>query len=187
MYIKLFIRLCSFTLVVCFSAEINRKVREEIISDVLNLYHSNPTEESFRHYAPNAQFEDPFQFSGNLLSVKSAFKALPKIFKESQVLKSDAEINTNPMTLNLETRYEWKGIKKDTTLRSTVLLTLNDQEQVVRHEERWNGEPIPNAESGFFGRIKEVYLTIAAFNLKLVHFIYNCRHYGILQAILYMQ
>jgi len=139
-----------------FSANSNRKIREEIISDVLNLYNSNPTEESFRHYAPNAQFEDPLQFSGNLASVKSAFKSLPKIFKDSQVTKSDADIDTNPMKLNLETRYEWKGISKETIIRSIVLLTLNDQEQVIRHEERWNGEPIPNAESGFFGRIKEV-------------------------------
>ncbi|CAF3127223.1 unnamed protein product [Rotaria sp. Silwood2] len=38
---------------------INRKIREEIISDVLNLYNSNPTEESFRDNTLNAQFEDP--------------------------------------------------------------------------------------------------------------------------------
>lgn len=139
-----------------FSADTNRRIREEIIVDVLNLYNSNPTEESFRHYAPNAEFEDPLQYSGNLSSIKSAFKSLPKIFKDSEVIKSAADIDTNPMRLNLETRYEWKGIKKDTVIRSIVLLTLNDQEQIVRHEERWNGEPIPNAESGFFGRIKEV-------------------------------
>lgn len=139
------------------SADSNRKIREEIISDILNLYNSNPTEESFRHYASNAEFEDPFQYSGSLPSVKSAFKSLPKIFKDSEVTKSDADIETNPMKLNLETRYEWKGIKKETVLRSIVLLTLNDQQEIIRHEERWNGEPIPNAESGFFGRIKEVY------------------------------
>ena len=139
-----------------FLADANRQIREEIIVDVLNLYNSNPTEESFRHYAPNAEFEDPLQYSGNLSSVKSAFKSLPKIFKDSEVIKSDADIETNPMRLNLETRYEWKAIKKDTIIRSIVLLTLNDQEQIVRHEERWNGEPIPHAESGFFGRIKEV-------------------------------
>jgi hypothetical protein len=139
-----------------FSANSSQKIREEIISDVLNLYNSNPTEESFRHYAENAQFEDPLQFSGNLSSIKSAFKSLPILFKDSEVTKSDADIETNPMKLNIETRYEWKGIKKETVIRSIVLLTLNNQEQIVRHEERWNGEPIPNAESGFFGRIKEV-------------------------------
>lgn len=137
------------------STDANLKIREEIIADVLNLYNSNPTEESFRHYSVDAQFEDPLQFSGNLSSVKSAFKSLPKIFKDSEVTKSDADINTNPMKLMLETRYEWKGIKKETTIRSLVLLTLNEQEKIIRHEERWNGEPIPNAESGFFGRIKE--------------------------------
>ncbi len=139
-----------------FLADSNRKIREEIITDVLNLYNSNPTEESFRHYAPNAEFEDPLQYSGNLASVKSAFKSLTKIFKDSEVTKSESNIETNPMTLNLETRYEWKGFNKETVIRSIVLLTLNDQEQIIRHEERWNGEPIPNAESGFFGRIKEV-------------------------------
>ncbi len=122
----------------------------------MNLYNSNPTEESFRHYAIDAKFEDPLQYSANLSSIKSAFKSLPIIFKDSEVKKLDADIETNPMRLNLETRYEWKGIRKGTTIRSIVLLTLNDQEQIVRHEERWNGEPIPNAESGFFGRIKEV-------------------------------
>ena len=137
-------------------AAANRKVREEIIADVLNLYNSKPTEQSFRHYSANAQFEDPLQFSGNLSSVKSAFKSLPMIFKDSEVTKSDAEIDTNPLKLMLETRYEWKGIKKETVIRSLVLLTLNEQEEIIRHEERWNGEPIPNAESGFFGRIKEV-------------------------------
>jgi hypothetical protein len=78
------------------------------------------------------------------------------LFKDSEVTKSDAEIDTNPMKLMIETRYEWKGIKKETVIRSLVLLTLNEQEKIIRHEERWNGEPIPNAESGFFGRIKEV-------------------------------
>ena len=139
-----------------FKANSNRKIREEIITDVINLYNSNPTEESFRHYAENAQFEDPLQFSGNLSSVKSAFKSLTKVFNDSVVTRSDADIETNPMKLSLETHYEWKGIKKETVIRSIVLLTLNDQEQVIRHEERWDGEPIPNAESGFFGRIKEV-------------------------------
>ncbi len=167
-----------------FSANSNRKIREEIISDVLNLYNSNPTEESFRHYAPNAQFEDPLQFSGNLASVKSAFKSLPKIFKDSQVTKSDADIDTNPMKLNLETRYEWKGISKETIIRSIVLLTLNDQEQVIRHEERWNGEPIPNAESGFFGRIKEVNSNQ---QIILLCFFYSFRHYVMLREILFMQ
>ena len=153
-------KLCIFTYLIYFlnisSAESNRKVREEIISDVLNLYNSNPTEESFRHYAEDAQFEDPLQFSRNLPSIKSAFKSLPKVFKDSEVTKSDVEIEKNPLILNLETRYEWNGINKETVIRSVVLLTLNEQEQIVRHEERWNGEPIPNAESGFFGRIKEV-------------------------------
>ena len=153
-------KLCTFTYLLYFftisSADINRKIREEIISDVLNLYNSNPTEESFRHYAENAQFEDPLQFSRNLPSIKSAFKSLPKIFKDSEVTKSDAGIETNPITLNLETRYEWNGINKETVIRSLVLLTLNEQEQIIRHEERWDGEPIPNAESGFFGKVKEV-------------------------------
>jgi hypothetical protein len=139
-----------------FSANSNRQIREEIISDVLNLYNSNPTEESFRHYAQNAQFEDPVDFSGHLSSVKSAFKFLPKIFKDSRVTKSEADIDTNPMKLTLETRYEWKGVHTETIVHSIVFLTLNDQEQIIRHEERWNGQPIPNAQSGFFGRIKEV-------------------------------
>ena len=151
--------LISFlSLINIFLADSDRRIRKEILLDVLNLYNSNPTEESFRHYAPNAEFEDPLQYSGNLSSVKSAFKSLPIIFKDSEVKNIDADIETNPMRINLETCYEWKGIKKETTIRSILLLTLNDQQQIVRHEERWNGEPIPNAESGFFGRIKEVNL-----------------------------
>lgn len=144
-------------------AESVRQIRGEIVVDILNLYNSNPTEESFRHYASNAVFEDPLEYASNLPSVKSAFKSLPLVFKDSEVIKSDANISTNPMTINLETRYEWKGIKKDTIIRSIVFLTLNDKEEIIRHEERWNGEPIPNAQSGFFGRIKEVYLHLTQF------------------------
>ncbi|CAF4558777.1 unnamed protein product [Rotaria sp. Silwood2] len=48
-----------FIFILYFSTDINRKIREEIISDVLNLYNSNPTEESFRDNTLNAQFEDP--------------------------------------------------------------------------------------------------------------------------------
>jgi hypothetical protein len=148
------------------------------------LYNSNPTEESFRHYAPNAQFEDPLQFSANLPSVKSAFKSLPMIFKNSEVTKSEADIDTNPMRLNLETRYEWKAFNKETVIRSIVLLTLNDQEQILRHEERWNGEPIPNAESGFFGRIKEVNSNK---EINSLCFLYYFRHYVMLQEVLFTQ
>jgi hypothetical protein len=167
-FVNLIILLFYFYYLKYFSADQNRKIREEIISDVLNLYNSNPTEESFRHYAETAQFEDPLQFSGNLPSVKSAFKSLPMIFKDSEVTKSDADIDTNPMKLILETRYEWKGIRKETVIHSIVFLTLNEQEQIIRHEERWNGEPIPNAESGFFGRIKEVSIKLKNSFLYLI-------------------
>jgi len=150
----------------------------------LNLYNSNPTEESFRHYAPYAQFEDPVEFCVNLASVKAAFQSLPLIFKNSEVTKSEAVIDTNPMTLYLETHYEWKKFNTDTVIRSVVLLTLNDQEQIVRHEERWNGEPIPNAESGFFGRIKEVNSNK---EINSLCFLYYFRDYVMLQELLFMQ
>ncbi|CAF1001858.1 unnamed protein product [Didymodactylos carnosus] len=126
-----------------------------MVQDVLDLYNSNPTDKAFRHYDDQAQFEDPLQFSGNLSSVKSAFKALPKVFEDSTVVRSDADIESNPdlIQISLRTIYKMK-IGGETTMDSVVLLSIKDN-KIIRHEERWNGEEIPNKETSFLGRIRE--------------------------------
>ncbi|CAF0918673.1 unnamed protein product [Didymodactylos carnosus] len=139
-------------------SSMDMKIRQEIVHDVLELYSSHATSTSFRHYAEDAKFEDPLQYSANLSSVKSAFYSLEKIFKRSQVLEYQTDFDSEPncIKIHLKTKYEWKLVSKETIIESTILLYLNDKQQIVRHEERWNGKEISNAETSFMGRIKEV-------------------------------
>ena len=71
------------------------------------------------------------------------------------------------MKLIIETNYQWKFLNIQTTIRSVVLLTLNQSEEIIRHEERWNGDPIPNYKSGLIGSIKQVFSRINSFSFLI--------------------
>ena len=141
-------------------------LRQEILADVLQLYRCQPSDQCFRHYDEKAEFEDPLQYSDNLSSVKSAFYALPKLFSKSELLKVDPDLS-DPTCLkaDISTKYYWKLFSKETIINSKLLLFMKD-DKIIRHEERWDGEPLPTAQTSMVGRVKE---NLRHLNGQIVH------------------
>ena len=64
---------------------------KEIVEDLLKLYQCHPTEEAYRHFDANIEFEDPLEYAKGADSVRSSFNSLPKLFTKSETLWSKTE------------------------------------------------------------------------------------------------
>ncbi|KAL8698238.1 MAG: hypothetical protein Q9201_006678 [Fulgogasparrea decipioides] len=136
----------------------------QIIEDVLNLYQLHPTEDAYRHYAPNAEFHDPVSIASGLDSIRSQFNGMPKLFAESVTKKWDvlAEAPPNALAFNLDQHYvfkspiPFKSKGAEQTVNSKVTFHFNDQGLIVKHDEEWDHQTNKTAgDSGFMGKVME--------------------------------
>ncbi|KAI4183251.1 MAG: hypothetical protein L6R41_005493 [Letrouitia leprolyta] len=141
---------------------------QTLITDILQLYQLNPSEQAYRHYSPEAIFHDPVSIAKGLDSIKSQFNGMPKIFAESttekcDLLANDSSSPPNSIALNLTQRYVFKspipfkskGAEK--TVNSKVTFTLDGKGRISRHDEEWDhaGNKSGGGEDGWWGKIME--------------------------------
>lgn len=136
---------------------------KQLIDDVLLLYQLNPSEQAYRHYAPNAVFHDPVSIAEGLDSIKSQFNGMPKLFAESTTQKCDvlAESAPNTIAINLTQHYVFKspipfkskGAEK--AVNSKVTFTLNADGLIEGHDEEWDHQGNKTEDDGFMGKLME--------------------------------
>ncbi|KAL3838160.1 hypothetical protein ACJIZ3_022751 [Penstemon smallii] len=137
-----------------------KRVSDNIIPHILNLYASCATPQDFDIYAPHATFEDPLMRAHGVKQIKSAFYSIGKVFSESKIV--DYSIQENVLSqgkteILIDNKQYYKFLGKDINMISLIKLYTEDG-KIVRHEDWWDKKPIWNRETvslPFVGRITE--------------------------------
>jgi len=106
-------------------------------------------------YTPGATFLDPL---GQLNAV-DAMLALAATFTPGPI-NDFSLIKVTPrertMEVNIDMEYSLPIIHTNLPFKCVSLLTLNDEGKVVRHEDRWGGQPNLRWEDGMWGKLADV-------------------------------
>ncbi|CAM8892104.1 unnamed protein product [Rhodiola kirilowii] len=150
-----------------------RRVSDEILPHILNLYGSSMTARDFEIYAPDATFEDPLMCAHGVKQIKSAFYSIPKIFSESRIVEysvTENAISPNTHEILIDNKQFYKFLGNGIDMISLIRLYVEDG-KVVRHEDWWNKNPLWNRETvklPLFGRIMEVARRGSMFTTHLI-------------------
>eukprot|EP00743_Colponemidia_sp_Colp-15_P011939 GILK01013448.1.p1 GENE.GILK01013448.1~~GILK01013448.1.p1 ORF type:complete len:172 (-),score=16.55 GILK01013448.1:44-559(-) len=117
---------------------------EPLIRHVLAMYQCDPSAEHFVYYDEKAVFEDPLSICEGRDEVHSVFCSLPKLFNKSETLNYSVKMESSDLLiLNLKQKWTPKLLHKDIVIDHIIRLQLNNQGRIVRHEDTWNGKPLP--------------------------------------------
>lgn len=138
----------------------NTKFVQNIMPHILNLYGGRATAIDFEIYDPNATFEDPLTSAHGVKQIKSAFYSLRKIFSESEMVEYNIQEQvTAPgrVEILIDNKQHYKIFGRELDMKSLIMLDILDG-KIMRHEDRWNGNPLKNRETvktPLVGRVAE--------------------------------
>ncbi|KAJ4720559.1 Nuclear transport factor 2 (NTF2) family protein [Melia azedarach] len=144
----------------CESVSLKR-ISDDIMPHILNLYGSCATAHDFEIYAPLASFEDPLMCAHGMKQIKSAFYSLPKVFSESKIIEYSVEehiISARRREITIDNKQHYKFWGRNIDMISLIKLYIEDG-KVVRHEDWWDKKPLWNRETvklPLVGRILEM-------------------------------
>ncbi|XP_024017493.1 uncharacterized protein LOC21395805 isoform X2 [Morus notabilis] len=114
-----------------------KRLADDIIPQILNLYASSATPRDFEIYAPDASFEDPLMCARGVKQIKSAFYSLSKVFGESRIVEYSVEEKlTSPGKgeILIDNKQYYKFWGRNIDVISLIKLYVADG-KVVRHED----------------------------------------------------
>ncbi|KAI7751486.1 hypothetical protein M8C21_022560 [Ambrosia artemisiifolia] len=127
----------------------SKKVSDDILPHILNIYGSRASPQDFEIYAPNASFEDPLMCAHGVKQIKSAFYSLSKVFKESKIVEYTLEENVLPngtREILIDNKQYYKFMGRNIDMISLIKLYVENG-KVIRHEDCWDKKPLWNTET----------------------------------------
>nr|XP_043617166.1 uncharacterized protein LOC122589003 [Erigeron canadensis] len=127
----------------------SKKVSDDILPHILNLYASRALPQDFEIYAPNASFEDPLMCARGVKQIKSAFYSLSKVFTESRIVEYSIKENMLPhgrREILIDNKQYYKFMGKNIDMISLIKLYVENG-KVIRHEDCWDKKPLWNKET----------------------------------------
>ncbi|CAA0843130.1 Nuclear transport factor 2 (NTF2) family protein [Striga hermonthica] len=127
-----------------------KRVSDNILPHILNLYASRATFKDFEIYVPHATFEDPLMCAHGVNQIKSAFYSLAKVvFSESRIV--DYSIKENIIApgnteILIDNKQFYKFLGRDINVISLIKLYTEDG-KVIHHEDWWDKKPLWNRET----------------------------------------
>ncbi|KAJ9684998.1 hypothetical protein PVL29_017145 [Vitis rotundifolia] len=145
------------------ASEVNalRRVSDDIIPHILNLYGACAAPRDFEIYAPDATFEDPLMCAHGVKQIKSAFYSLSKVFNESKIVEYSVKenlISPEKTEILMDNKQHYKFLGRGIDMISLIKLHVEGG-KVVRHEDWWDKKPLLNRETAklpLVGRIVEM-------------------------------
>ncbi|KAG9121114.1 hypothetical protein FRC07_003064 [Ceratobasidium sp. 392] len=121
--------------------------RKQIVEDAMNLFSGQANQDIFhRSWRLDATFEDPLSKCIGYKQYAPQWYGLPKLFPTShtQAYKVISS-TTNPNQIVYEQKQEYTvrfiGTKK--VMESTVVIDLDENDKIVKLEDKWNGQDQP--------------------------------------------
>ncbi|TVY31980.1 hypothetical protein LSUB1_G008158 [Lachnellula subtilissima] len=112
-----------------------------LVGSVLDLFAGRPSLKKLQLWTDDASFNDPITKAEGRKQYEAQWYGLQTAFSEIEQLHHSVTSAGNPISMNLKTRYQIKGLGKEQTIESVIKIQTDDAgKKIVRVEDRWDGK-----------------------------------------------
>ncbi|EME44959.1 hypothetical protein DOTSEDRAFT_127776 [Dothistroma septosporum NZE10] len=126
--------------------------QKTLVGSVLDLFAGRPSLAKLQLWQDDGEFIDPLTIAKGRKQYEAQWYGLQTAFSEIERLSHEVKSNGNPIELDLKTRYVVKGIGKEQTIASKVLIH-QDGDKISKVEDRWDGKLPESSIAQFFQRV----------------------------------
>ncbi|KAL4067550.1 hypothetical protein J3A83DRAFT_4096743 [Scleroderma citrinum] len=121
--------------------------RQRIMNDLMELYCCRPSLEIFeRIWRHDSIFEDPWVRCEGYDQYAPQWFVMPKLFSQSRTLSSRLMLSTpspNRFIYSQSQEYTIRFIGKKKQVDSIIVVDLDENDRIIRLEDKWGGEDLP--------------------------------------------
>jgi len=115
--------------------------QKTLVGSVLDLFAGRPSLPKLRLWADDATFEDPITIATGRKQFEPQWYGLQAAFSEIERLHHEVTDAGNPIAMDLKTRYVIKGIGKEQTIASKVMIFWDEQSgKITKVQDKWDGK-----------------------------------------------
>lgn len=113
--------------------------QKTLVGSVLDLFAGRPSLAKLQLWKDDGTFVDPLTIAKGRDQYQAQWYGLQTAFSEIERLSHEVTSNGNPIEMDLKTRYVVKGINKEQTIASKVLIHT-EGDRIVKVEDKWDGK-----------------------------------------------
>ncbi|KAF2159381.1 hypothetical protein M409DRAFT_60847 [Zasmidium cellare ATCC 36951] len=129
--------------------------QKTLVGSVLDLFAGRPSLAKLQLWKDDGEFVDPITISRGRKQFEAQWYGLQTAFSEIERLHHEVTNAGNPIELDLKTRYVVKGINKEQTIQSKVLIHT-DGDKISKVEDKWDGKLPDSSITNAFRRLNAV-------------------------------
>ncbi|KAK3711111.1 hypothetical protein LTR37_009898 [Vermiconidia calcicola] len=113
--------------------------QKTIVGSILDLFAGRPSLAKLQLWSDDATFTDPITVATGRSQYEAQWYGLKTAFSEIERLHHEVKSNGNPIEMDLKTRYVVKGLGKEQTIASKVLIHM-EGDKISKVEDKWDGQ-----------------------------------------------
>ncbi|KAI6006042.1 hypothetical protein EDD15DRAFT_2384668 [Pisolithus albus] len=129
------------------AGEMEESERRRIVDDLNELFCCRPSIDIFkRTWRRDAVFEDPWVKCEGYDEYGPQFFAMPKLFSRAEILSSRIMLSSqspNRLIYSKSQEYTLRFLGKKKRIDSMVVVDLDENDKIIRVEDKWRGEELP--------------------------------------------
>jgi len=126
-----------------------------IVASVLDLFAGRPSLAKLQLWKDEGVFTDPITIAKGRKQFEPQWYGLQTAFSEIERKSHQVTDAGNPIAMDMVTRYKVKGIGKETTINSKILI-FTEGGKISRVEDKWDGELPDSGIANAFRRLNAV-------------------------------
>jgi hypothetical protein len=136
--------------------------QKTLVGSVLDLFAGRPSLAKLQLWKDDAVFEDPITVARGREQYEPQWYGLQTAFSEIERLSHEVTSAGDPIEMDLKTRYVIKGINKEQTIQSKVLIFTED-DRITKVQDKWDGK-LPEGGIQNVSRDPQCYIRFIAHN-----------------------
>ncbi|GAB7363791.1 hypothetical protein MBLNU230_g4358t1 [Neophaeotheca triangularis] len=113
--------------------------QKTLVGSVLDLFAGRPSLPKLQLWKDDATFTDPLTIAQGRKQFEPQWYGLQAAFSEIERLHHEVTSSGNPIEMDLKTRYVVKGIGKEQTINSKILIHT-EGDKISKVEDKWDGQ-----------------------------------------------
>ncbi|MCJ1300214.1 hypothetical protein MMC08_003009 [Hypocenomyce scalaris] len=115
--------------------------QKTLVGSVLDLFAGRPSLKKLQLWADDGVFEDPITKAEGRKQYEPQWYGLQSAFSEIERLSHEVTDGGNPIAMDLKTRYVMKGVGKEQTIASKILIYYDQSSgKITKLQDKWDGQ-----------------------------------------------
>ncbi|MCJ1225880.1 hypothetical protein MMC12_002529 [Toensbergia leucococca] len=131
--------------------------QKTLVGSILDLFAGRPSLKKLSLWADDATFEDPITVAQGRKQYEPQWYGLQSAFSEIERLHHEVTDGGNPIAMDLKTRYVVKGIGKEQTINSKIVIFYDKATgKITKLEDKWDGQLPDSTFKNAFRKLNSV-------------------------------